>query len=131
MFPLTLSPRARRLTALVQLTVFLPACSSWIVEPVTPSDLVQTQHPRSVRITQIDHSHLTLDKPEIRSDTLYGSTSSANGELREPTGIALGDIDEIAVRKTDVVETSLLVLGGAAAAAGVGVLIFLASLPAD
>lgn len=56
----------RRPTACALLLCYLAACMHWNVEKgVTPVQLISTKHPRTVRLTRVDGSHIALDEPRI------------------------------------------------------------------
>ena len=132
MFSLRHSNRAHRLCAVVQLAFFLPACSTWRTQPVAPQELLETQHPRSIRVTQTDGSQLILEEPEIQGDTLYGRAwEPVGGRAAERTSMALAHVEQVSIRKTDGTKTGLLVLGGVAAAFGVYVAAILIAHPWD
>jgi hypothetical protein len=102
----------RRVCALVQLVVFLPACFSWRVQSAAPAELLGTQHPTSVRVTAHDRSHLTLNNPEIRGDTLYGTPDRVvTDTAAQRVGIPLANVREIAVRRSDPTRNTLLIVG--------------------
>ena len=101
----------RRVAAWVQLALFLPACTSWQVEPVAPSELV-SRKPSVVRVTLPDSSHMVLNDPVIRGDTLYGYRQMPNQALAERAdAVALSQVQEIAVLKSDPTKTTLLGFG--------------------
>lgn len=130
LFSLRYSNRARRLCAVVQLAFFLPACSTWRTQPVAPRELLETQHPRTIRATMTNQSQLTMEGPEIQGDTLYGRVGDLAKD-RTRTGVALVNVKHVATRETDGPKTALAVLGGAAAAFGVYVAALLVTHPWD
>jgi hypothetical protein len=104
--------RARRLFALGQLLAFLPACTSWRVQPTSPSDLLTSQQPSVVRITRADDSRLTLNDPTIHGDTLLGSQLRSDaGGVTERIALPLADVKEIALLRPDPTKNTLLVVG--------------------
>jgi hypothetical protein len=105
----------RRLIALVQLAVFLPACTSWQVEPATPAELLG-KRPSMVRLTTSDSSRVVLLDPEVRGDTLYGHRQLPDqSRAEQPEAIALAQVQEIAILRSDPTKTTLLVTGIAVA----------------
>jgi hypothetical protein len=99
------------MVALVQLALFLPACTRWQVEPVAPAELV-SQKPSIVRLTLPDSSHLVLTDPVVRGDSLYGHRQKLNQALgRRPEAVALAQVQEIAVPRQDPTKTTLLGFG--------------------
>jgi hypothetical protein len=95
----------RRLTALVLLLTYLPACSTWRVENVPPAQLVQSEAPSEVRITRADSSTLVLGFPRVVGDSLLGRAGGAQ------LGIPVTDVRAIATRHGDAGKTALLALG--------------------
>jgi hypothetical protein len=65
-------------------------CSSWHTVPVSPQELVADARPGSVRVRQPDGTRLVI---------------------AQPVGVGLGDVTEIAVRRTSALKTGGLVLG--------------------
>jgi hypothetical protein len=111
MFRLERRRARRRVAAWVQLILFLPGCTSWRVEPVAPSAVV-SQKPPVVRVTLPDSSHLVLNDPVIRGDTLFGYRQKLNRALGEqPDGVPLSEVREIAVLRQDPGKTTVLGFG--------------------
>lgn len=104
------SPTGRQLAALAQLALFLPACTSWRVEPVAPADLIATK-PYLVRLTLPDSSRLTLTDPVIRGDTLYGYRENADPRAGRPDAVPVAQVREVAVRRPDPTKTTLFGVG--------------------
>jgi hypothetical protein len=99
-------------TAPIQLALLLSACMSWHPEPASPAELIATQRPDVVRITQSDSSRLILRDPAVQGDTLYGRPqASLDDEPQGRTAIPLGDIRGIATRQSDPTRTTLLGAG--------------------
>jgi hypothetical protein len=97
--------------AWVQLALFLPACTSWQVEPVPPSTLV-AEKPSLVRVTLPDRSHLVLNDPVIQGDTLYGYRQKLNqAVVEQPKAVPLSQVREIAVQRQDPTGTTLVGFG--------------------
>ena len=68
-----------------------------------------------VRVSSSSNSRLELRSPEVLGDTLYGLRWSRRDEAwSERTGIPLTDVRDVALRRTDVNRTAVLVLGIAA-----------------
>jgi hypothetical protein len=124
MYPLGHLRHLRSLCAIVQLVTFVPACSSWQVQSTTPRDVVAA-HPDLLLVIRSDSSRATLRRPEISGDTLYG-TAGPKGQRDGPRtdGIALTDVDHVAVRRSSGTKTAALVGVGVAAAATFAVLCF-------
>jgi hypothetical protein len=109
-----------------------PACTKWQVQSAAPQQLLAENRPEKIRITRTDRSRVILQRPEIINDTLYGVRDDSRLRLdREGNpasrhgareAVALPDVVDVALRKTDPVTTGLLV------AAGIGVGVFLVEL---
>ena len=125
------SREAGRFGRLVLLTASLTACTKWQVQAVSPQQLLAERQPARVRITRADHTTIILRHPELVGDTLYGIGRDSAGPAGRRQGVPLSDVAQVAIRKQDPLATGLLALGSAALAAGIGVLIWASSLPAD
>ena len=113
--PLFNPRRQRRLIALVQLAIFLPACTSWQVDSAAPAELFG-KRPSIVRLTMSDSSRLVLNDPVIRGGTLYGHRQLPDqSRTQQPEGIPLAEVQEIATLRSDPTKTTLLVTGIAVA----------------
>jgi hypothetical protein len=108
----------RRPIACTLLLCYLTACVSWHVqEGVSPLQLISTEHPKVVRLTRADGSHMVLDQPRIApGDTLAGVH---NGVL---SSIAARDVTEVATQKVSAGKTIGLFLGLATVAVGIAVI---------
>ncbi len=92
MIPVLRLPR-QMLCALLLISS-LSACTTWRTESVTPAQLVDGEHPKSVRVTRTDGRHVTIFTPRVAGDSLVGSGSSYGQGAH--LGVALADIREIA-----------------------------------
>ena len=92
----------RRPIAYALLLWYLPACTTWHVEEgVSPQQLIATEHPRAVRVTRADSSHIVLHQPRITAgDSLSGLY---NGE---PSSVAVSDVTQVAIQKVSAGRTS-------------------------
>jgi hypothetical protein len=95
--------RRTRVIAAVLLLAYLPACSSWRVENVSPQALIEAKHPTQVRVSRPDGTKLVLHQPSIAGNTLRGS-------VQEPA-IPLDDVQIVETRHRDTGK-SLLLVGG-------------------
>jgi hypothetical protein len=98
------SQARRRITALVLLLAYLPACHSWRAETVTPQVLIETKHPDQVRVVRTDGTEQVLHQPAVVADRIHGRAN----ELPVP----LSEIQRIETRYTNVGLTALGVAGG-------------------
>ena len=96
-------PRGMLWSLLVAST--LTACTSWRVQQMEPRQLLAGQNPKAVRIQRADRSRVVLSRPHLRGDSLIGTTRG------QPTGVPLGDISQIAVRRGNALKTTGLILG--------------------
>lgn len=96
------SVRRTRVIATVLLLAYLPACSSWRVENVSPQALIEAKHPTQVRVSRSDGTKQVLHQPSIAGDTLRGSA-------QEPA-IPLDDVQTVETRHGDTGKS--LLLGG-------------------
>ncbi len=97
----------RRPFACALLLCFLAACTSWHVEKdVSPLQLISTKHPRALRLTRTDGSHIVLDDPRIAGgDSLVGAHYGAQSSL------AVSDVTQVATRRVSPGKTIGLFLG--------------------
>jgi hypothetical protein len=111
----------------------LSACASWRVTSASPQQVMAEYRPSQIRVTRTDSTRLVLRHPRITGDTLYGANESrsARAEHATPYAVALADVGQVAIRKGDAGRTTLLALGSAALATGIGFAIWVASLPSD
>ena len=93
--------RPLRPCAAALLLCYLAACMSWHVEEgVTPVQLISTKHPRSVRLTRADGSHIALEEPRIAAgDTVAGSHNGL------PASVAASDVTGVATRRVSAGKT--------------------------
>jgi hypothetical protein len=112
------APAARRPTIFTGDSI-----APWQVQSASPSDVIATQHPDLLRIMRSDSSRITLRRPEISGDTLYGTTGRNSQRVGTRTGVALAEVEHVAVRRQSGTKTAALV-GVSVAAATFGVLCF-------
>jgi hypothetical protein len=125
------SRAAGRFGRLILLTASLTACTKWQVQALSPQQLLAEGQPAQVRITRADQTAIILRHPEIVGDTLYGIARNGAGQAEPRPGVPLSDVAQVAIRRQDPLSTGLLALGSAALAAGVGVIVWVSSMPAD
>lgn len=109
-----------RLAAAVLIATAPQACTSWRVRPLPlqPEHLSPSVRPGNVRLTLADGGRLTVLRPVIRGDSLFGEglgrwIRQGNRPPRglSPVALALTSIREVAVEETDGAKTFLLVVG--------------------
>ena len=103
--------RRAGVTGLVLAAWCSSACTHWKVQSAFPEQVV-SRRPHKVRVTRNDSSRVVLRRPEIVGDTVYGiprGGRTAAGSARP--AVALTDVSEVAVRRVNVVTTSVLAFG--------------------
>ena len=91
------------------------ACTGWRLEPLAPSEVIARDHPKQLRIRQINGRREVLYRPEVRGDTLWGTRDA---DARQPDrGIALADVTSVATLHVKTAQTVALGLGFGAVAA--------------
>ena len=63
----------RKLIATLLLAVHLTGCYSWRPTTISPAQLIAEEQPDKVRVTLTDETRLTLDRPRIGNDSIWGS----------------------------------------------------------
>ena len=104
--------------------VGLPSCTKWQVQQVPPRQLLADGRLEKIRVVRNDNVKVVLQRPEIRRDSLYGIRDESALRLDKAgrqtsrhgakETMALVDVQNVAVRKTDPVTTGLLVGAGVA-----------------
>lgn len=94
--------------------VTLSGCTKWSGPTGPVPELFQQSRVWEARVTMRDSTApLVLKNPVLTADSLVGT---GGGGRRVAVGIA--DVREVTVRKSDVVRTSALMIGGLVAAVG-------------
>ena len=110
MFFLKTHPRARRTVALVLLSCYLPSCTSWHTQRAGVETVVESRQPDKIQIMTHYGDKFALANPRIEGDSLVGI--QYNVSMNPPRrAVALSDIRQVALRKTDVGKTVGLVVG--------------------
>jgi len=123
-------PHRQRLWAPIMLAAGLSACTRWQVQSVSPQQVLETRQPQKMRVTRTDSTEVVLEQPRIVSDTLYGISAGTPRAGNHPSGegIALADVSQVAIRRTDPAATTAVVLGSAAVVGGVFLAIYISEL---
>jgi hypothetical protein len=122
--------RRAGVTALVVAAWSSSACSHWKFQSAFPEQVV-SRRPQRVLVTRNDSSRIVVRQPEIVGDTMYGAPRNGRATAGRPRpAVALTDVSEVAVRRVNVVRTTVLALGTLALAA-VAALGYLWSMHAD
>ena len=90
---------------------------------MSPAQLIATEHPATIRVTQPNSSQLLLRQPTARNDSLFGVTAEG-----VETWVPLEDVSELQVRRFSAGKTGGLVLGVAAGAAALVALTYFVAL---
>lgn len=91
----------------------LPGCSSWHSRPLAPADFTESAHPLEVRVSLVGGERFLLRSPVLSGDSLIGMRpreGAAHGQL-ERVALSIDQIHVVAVKETDAVKTTLLVVG--------------------
>ena len=102
----------RRPLAVVLIPLVALGCYSWQTAKVTPQVLVETEHPKAVRVTTVDSVQTKVAGPRIAGDTLRGTvvSPSAWGKTRrDSVAVALRDVTRVEVRRYDSGRTLALI----------------------
>ena len=112
---------------LVLVFAYLPACTKWQVQQVSPQQVLTQHQPEKLRVSLVDNTEVVLRRPEIRGDSLHGVRDESELRLDYVSGrppshgssaaLPLEDVEKLAVRKIDPITTGLLVGAGVAAGA--------------
>lgn len=81
------------------------ACTDWRAQPVEPAQWIAQTHPDEVRLEQRDGSKLTLRGPAIVGTAIRGLHG------RDTVQVPVADVTSVAARRSDWVETTLLITG--------------------
>lgn len=102
-----------RLTALLTLLTFVPACSAWH-QKRPPGQYVIREQPERVRVTDTRGNATILRSPAVVGDSLVGEIEAGDWDETRPrrTSIPLIDLQKLEVRELDAFITSLPVIGG-------------------
>ena len=94
----------RPLSIALSVLVTLNACTSWQIAPTAPAQVVSERHPKQVRVRKADGRKVVLREPLVRGDSLLGLAG------RDTTGLALGEVDSLEVKRVDAGKTTAFVL---------------------
>jgi len=109
--------------AFALLLCYLAACTSWHVhEGVSPLQFITTEHPRFVRLTRTNGSHVEIDHPQIAAgDTLTGIHNTVLSR------VAVSDVTQVATPRVSAGKTIGLFVGLSAVVVGIAAIACLAS----
>ena len=93
------------------LTMMLAGCGGWKQQPVAPATLIDQNHPRYVRVTRLDRSHVILHRPLVEGDSLRGLI-----DRKKPLAVPLNDIAFLSTKRSNaggwIVLTAVVVVAG-------------------
>jgi hypothetical protein len=106
----------RRTIALLLIPAITTSCHSWRTAEVEPRALVESEHPRDVRVTTQDNTRYVLRGPRIVEDTLRGLRGN------DSVAVALRDVSRVEVQRSSPLKTVAVILG--VGVVGMGALIW-------
>ena len=96
---------ARPAMGMLLLSTQLLACTEWSTETMSARNLIESSHPSRIRVTRTDGTHVVLNQPVLQSDTLVGQVKGSR------SAVPVADVTGVAVRRTNTVNTVLLIGG--------------------
>lgn len=115
-------PGSRRPAASALLfLLYLTACHTWQTGTPTPAQFVEREHPAQVQVTRTDGSTVILDAPSVRGDSLVGQSVGTPDSVGM-SGVPLGDVTSVAVKKAATGRTVLLTAGIVVAVVAAGMI---------
>ncbi len=108
MHDLVRSRFSRTIAVLLTLTT-LVACQRWTTVESPIASTVEKNDPGRVRVTTTDGRIMELDSPTVQGDSLTGSI----GGEQQPV-VAIGEIDRLEFRESNIGLTVLSIAGAAA-----------------
>jgi len=112
------SGRTRRVIAVLALLAYLPACYAWRSVEVAPQQLIAERAPDWLRVTTRDGARFALYEPTIRGDSLAGirdGPADVRGRRQQAVTVALADVTQVELRRSDGGKTGVAVVVAAAA----------------
>jgi len=98
----------------------LGGCQSWQATEVYPGVLIAEQRPDAVRITLVDSSVVTFERPTIVADSIGGFTRTGNVRA------AVEDVRTLEVRRASVPKSlAFIVFHAAAVVSFVAIIVWL------
>src|SRR5437899_12654281 len=88
------------------------ACYEWHAEGLAPAALIARRQPTVLRVTFTDSSHVILQRPALRGDTLLGIGQDHGGA--DSMRIPLANIRELATSRVSATRTARGIVGAGA-----------------
>lgn len=114
--------RLGRCLALLLTLTTLAACQKWTTVESPIASTVEKNEPDRVRVTTMDGRVIELDSPSVSGDSLTGAIGGEQGPM-----VAIGEIEKLEFRGSNVGLTVLSIAGAAA----IVVAVILATNPGD
>jgi len=99
---------------MVQLGLFLLACTNWHQVDMAPDRVIVDRRPGAVRLTRLDSSRVVLLRPQLIRDSLVGDLEGT--EVR--VGVPRDSVHSVAVRRVNSTLTALVLVGLAGVVVG-------------
>ncbi len=97
---------AGQFLSLLLLVSYLSACTSWQVQSAPTTSVLTKYAGKDVRVTTVDGRRIKIQRPTVSADTVFG-----RGKDTTSVAIPLPEVREVAVKRTDVPRTALLLVG--------------------
>ena len=114
---MTFGSITRRSAAVAIVSLALTGCKSWHPTTVSPRQVLRTENPRTVRITDIDGSVVTVRHPMIRNDSIVTSDTNPLGAPVIALGVPSSDVNVLEVERFDGKKTVIATAIGVGATA--------------
>ena len=91
--------------------VLITGCQGWRTVTPNPEVYVKEHTPDRIRVTRHDSSRLEIRAPQVRSDSLVGTTGGglARGDTIRMVGVPLSEVSQVEARQGDAGKTLALV----------------------
>ncbi len=106
--------RVTKCLAIFLALTILPGCHKWTTVESPIATTVEQNDPASVRVTTLDGRIMELASPSVQGDSLTGSIAGEQKPM-----VAIGDIERLEFRQSNVGLAVLAIAGAAAMALAV------------
>jgi len=90
--------RCRRPVGVLVAGLALTSCATWQPTTVPAPQVIEEEHPSSVRLTLSSGERVILDQPEARADSIVGTEVTET----QPRSVPLSQVRQVDVRRTNV-----------------------------